>query len=101
MLIFPYRECGWVGDSRPVRVNCLLSFRMWTFLLPPIPFEKWKWGIKTGLVRRRRILVCHDWKKAYISEGIKHRNLKLKLWSLCKNSVSKMLLDFRLPNWAN
>ena len=59
--------------------------------LSPARFEKRKGGIKTGLVR-------YDWKKAYISESIEHRNLKLKLWSLCKNSISKMLLDFHLAN---
>ena len=58
--------------------------------LSPAPFEKKK-GIKTGLVRR-------DWKKAYISESIRHRNLKLKLWSLYENSISKILLDFHLAN---
>ena len=67
-------------------------------LLSPAPFEKRKGGIKTGLVRRRRRRRRRDWKKAYISESIEHRILKLKLWSLCKNSISKVLLDFRLAN---
>ena len=71
-------------------------------MLSPAPFEKRKGGIVMGLVRVRvrvrvrRALVrrVRDWKLAYISEGAQHRILKLKLWSLCKNSISKMLLDF-------
>ena len=63
-----------------------------SYSLSPVLFGKWKRGIKTGLV-----YVC-DWKKAYISESIEHRILKLELWSLCKNRISKMLLDFCLVN---
>ena len=62
-------------------------------ILSPAPFEKRKGGIVMGLVRVRRVR-RRDWKLAYISEGAQHRILKLKLWSLCKNSISKMLLDF-------
>ena len=62
-------------------------------ILSPVLFEKRKTAIKTGLVRHSR--VC-DWKKAYVSESIDHRILKPKLWSLCKVSVSKLLLSFLL-----
>ena len=51
----------------------------------PRPFEKRKEVLKRGS-----------------SESIAHRKLllKLKLWSLCENSISKILLGFRLANQA-
>ena len=67
----------------------LLLFSVWessmdlSVLLSPSPFEKRKEGIKIGLDRH----VSRDWKKAYISENFKHRDWKLKLWSLWKISI--------------
>ena len=51
-----------------------------------------------GVLKRGSAAAAATGKNAYISESIEHRILKLKLWSLCKNSTSKVLLDFRLAN---
>ena len=61
----------------------------------PAPFENRKVGIKTGLIPRR------NWTKTYFSESIKHRNLKLKLWLLCKNREGKNVVTFCLANLSN
>ena len=71
----------------------------------PRPVLKTEGDLKTGRVCRVRVVrPSHyhcNWKKAYVSESIAHRILELKLRSLCKNSISKMLLDFRLAYYAN
>ena len=56
-----------------IGLSCLCSID--SLYLSPALFEKRKGGMKTGLVRHVRVRNRRDWKKAFISESIKYRNL--------------------------